>query len=99
ELEHLATLDRHRLGHREDEPVTAGRRDEREADARVPRRGLDEHGLARQDFPGRLERLDHRDPDAILDRMCGVEKLQFRRDGRAWRDTRGHAVELNEWRV
>ena len=42
ELEDLAPLDGHRLGHRQDEAVSLGRRHEREADPGVARRGLDE---------------------------------------------------------
>ena len=36
-------------------------------------------GLSR---PGALGRLDHRQPDAVLDRAAGVEHLELREDER-----------------
>ena len=49
EAEDLPPLERHRLGHRDDEPVPLRRRGERERDAGVPRGRLDEDGLAGRD--------------------------------------------------
>ena len=43
--EQRAPLERHRLGHREDELVAFGRRDERQRDAGVAARRLDDHGV------------------------------------------------------
>ena len=45
-LEQLAPLDRHRLGHRENDLVASRRADQRERDAGVAARGLDDDGLA-----------------------------------------------------
>ncbi len=45
-LEQLAPLDRHRLGHRENDLVAARRADQRERDTGVAAGGLDDDGLA-----------------------------------------------------
>ena len=72
----LATLDRHRVGHREDELVALHRGDEREADAGVAARRLDERAARLQDA-GLLRRLDHRERDAVLHGPARVEVLDL----------------------
>jgi hypothetical protein len=94
--EHLSTLEAHRLRHREHAPVAARRRGEREGDARVPARRLD-------DAPPRLERAallrfpDHRRPDAALDRIGGVASLDLGEDTRP--HALGEPVDLHERRA
>jgi hypothetical protein len=50
---------------------------ERERDARVARRRLDDRGAARLDPLLGLGRLDHRHADAVLHRAAGVERLEL----------------------
>ena len=75
QLEHLAPLDRHGVGHDQNQPIAAGRGNESERDAGIARRRLDQRGNARADLAGGFERLDHRDTDAILDAGDRVEEL------------------------
>ena len=65
---------------------------------------LPDVGSMRTDLPGRdpsllLERLDHRDADAVLHGVGGIEELELRRHGRAGRDAGGHAVQADERRA
>ena len=80
-LEQIAALDAHRLRHREDGAVAAGRRDRGEADARVARRRLDDDA-ARLELALFLRLIDHRLRDAVLDRASRVEILQLDEDVR-----------------
>jgi hypothetical protein len=75
-LEQVAALDRHRVGHRQDDRVAFGGRHERERDAGVPARRLDDHGV-RPQAPVALGRLDHRDADAVLDAAGGIRDSIF----------------------
>ena len=77
QLQHLAPLDRHRLRHHQDQPVAARRRDEGERDAGIARGRLDQRVDARADPAARLERVDHRDADAVLDAVDRVEELEL----------------------
>ena len=72
----LAALDAHRVRHRQDQVVALDRRDQRQADARVPARRLDQRP-ARLERAGRLRRLDHRQRDAVLDRPARIEILHL----------------------
>ena len=67
-------LDRHAVRHHQHQLVALDRRDHREADAGVARRGLDDRA-ARLELAGRLGVLDHRQRDAVLDRAAGVRAL------------------------
>ena len=67
----------HALRQREDQVVALGGADERERDARVAARRLDDRRAARLDPALRLGRLDHRDADAVLDRPARVEHLEL----------------------
>ena len=70
----LPALDRHRLGHDEDDPVALHRGHEGEADAGVPRGRLDDDAVRRED-PLALRVLDHRERDPVLDAAPGVHPL------------------------
>ena len=78
-LEQVAALDAHRLRHREDGAVAAGRRDRGETDARIARRRLDDDA-ARLELALLLRLLDHRLRDAVLDGSRRVEILQLDED-------------------
>ena len=75
----LAALDRHRLGHRQDQPVALHRADEGEADPGVARGRLDDD-RARAEDPGCLGVLDHRQRDAVLDAAARVGALHLEPD-------------------
>ncbi len=77
--QHLAPLDRHRLRHREDQPIAACRGDEGKRDAGIARGRLDERA-ARLDLAVALERVDHAHPDAVLDARDRVEELELRQE-------------------
>jgi hypothetical protein len=76
QLEHLAPLDRHALGHAQDQAVALGGGDEGQGDARVARGRLDQGGAGLQPAL-RLELLDHRHADAVLDAAHRVEELEL----------------------
>ena len=98
ELEHLAALDRHALGHGQDQAVALGGADEGQGDAGVAGGGLDDHAVGVQ--PARaLRRLDHGQRDAILDRRQRIEELELDQHlGQATRLGR-QAVEPHQRRV
>jgi len=74
---HLAPLDRHRFRHHQREFVAARRGDESERDAGVAGSRFDDHAASRSDAPLRLERVDHRYADAVLDAGDRVEELEL----------------------
>ena len=78
-LEHVDFLLRHLLGKRDDHAVTFERRREREANARVTARGLDER-VARLDTTRRLSLLNHPQTNAVLHRAARAEELALRDD-------------------
>ena len=67
----------HPLRQREDQVVAAGGADERQRDPGVAARGLDDRRAAGLDPPLALGRVDHRDPDPVLDAAAGVERLEL----------------------
>ena len=73
----LAALDGHRIRHREDQVVALHRGDQRQADAGVAARRLDERAAGLEDA-GLLRRLDHRERDAVLHGTARVEVLDLR---------------------
>ena len=75
-LEQRPALLRHRRGHREDHAVAPGRADERERDAGVAARRLDDRA-AGLELAGRLGRRDERDAEAVLDAGARVEELEL----------------------
>ena len=75
--QNLAALHRHSLRHHEDQAITAGGRNEGEADAGVPGRRLHQNRFTRRDAAFGFQRVDHRDADAILDRRERIEKFEF----------------------
>ena len=77
--QHLAAFDRHAVRHRQDQPIALGGADKGERDPGIARGRLDQHG-AGLDAAGGLGRLDHRQPDAVLDRGERVEELAFAED-------------------
>ena len=73
----LATLDRHGLGHRENEPVALDGTHEREADPGVARGRLHDHRARAEDSAG-LGVLDHGQRDPVLDAPARVGPLELR---------------------
>jgi hypothetical protein len=98
-LEHAAALERHRLGHGQDDRVAARRRDERERDAGVSARGLHDGLCARAggEDPLLLRVPNHGGADAALHGVGRVSALDLRDDVCA--KALGHAVQANERRV
>src|SRR5262249_15152352 len=66
----------HLVGNHEDELVALARRDERQAQARVPGGRLDDRAAGLQ-RPVALGLLDHREPDAVLDGAARVLALEL----------------------
>ena len=87
----------HALRQREDQLVALGRAHERQRDAGVPARGLDDRRAARLDPSLPLGRLDHGHADAVLDRAAGVEHLELAEHLPA--ACRGQAGELDHRRA
>ena len=80
-LEQVATLDAHRVGHRQDCVVALGTGNPGESDAGVAAGGLDDGG-AGLEVAGALGVLDHGEGDAVLDAAAGVEQFEFEGDAR-----------------
>ena len=72
----LPTLDRHRLRHHQHQLVALYRRHHRQPDAGVPRRGLDDHAVLREQT-ALFGILDHRERDAILDAAPRIRPLEL----------------------
>ncbi len=66
----------HLVGQDEDELVALLRRHQRQADAGVAGRRLDER-VAGLDVAALLGLLDHRDADAVLDRAAGIREFEL----------------------
>ena len=96
DLEQLAPLDRDVLGHDDPEPVPAAARDDREPDARVARRRL-EDGVARGERTFLLRQVHHLQRDAILRGSSGVLTLELGEDPDV--GIRGQLVDPDERRV
>ena len=77
EPQQALALAAHALREREDEVVALRGADERERDAGVAARRLDDRRPPRLDAPFGLGRLDHRDADPVLDAAAGVERLEL----------------------
>ncbi len=75
--QHLAAFDRHRFGHHQNQPIAARRRDEGERNAGVARRRLDQNTAPGRDQALRLERIDHRNADAVLDAGDRIEEFEL----------------------
>ena len=97
--QHLAALDRHRFRHDQDELVAARRRDERQRDAGVAGGRLDQNSASGRDLALRLERVDHRDADAVLDAGDRIEEFELAEETRADALFLGDAIQRNERRV
>jgi hypothetical protein len=89
-------LARHLVRHHEDAAVAALRRDLGQTDPGIARRRLDD-GAARPQKALALGRLDHGQPDAILDRSARVEVLELREQARA--ATRLHSRQPHDRRA
>ena len=83
ELQHLAPLQAHGLGHGEGQLVAPGRADEGQSDAGVAAGGLDHLGVG-LDQPFFLRVPDHGRPDPALDRIGGVAPLDLGEDAWPW---------------
>ena len=77
--QHLAPLERHRLGHHQDQPVAAGGGHEGQRDAGVAGGRLDQGAAGLQHARG-LHGVDHVDADAVLHRGDRVEELELQQD-------------------
>jgi hypothetical protein len=66
----------HLVGQDENELVALLRRHQRQADARVARRRLDQR-VAGRDVAALLGLFDHRDADAVLDRAAGIREFEL----------------------
>ena len=75
--QHLAPLDRHRFRHDQNQLVAARGGHERQSYAGVAGSRLDEHAATGRNLALRLQSVDHRDADAILDAGDRVEELQL----------------------
>src|SRR5205823_12556153 len=84
------------VGHGADEAITLDRGRDREADAGIAARRLDDRP-ARAEKSAALGVVDHQDPDPVLDRSAGVEVLELRDDGRA--ETLPDTAERHERRM
>ena len=80
EAQQPLALAAHALREREDQVVALGGAHERERDAGVAARGLDDRGAAGLDAALGLGGLDHRHADAVLDRAARVEHLELGED-------------------
>jgi len=80
QLQHLAPLDRHGFGHGQDQAIALGRGDEGQRNAGVARSGLDQRADARLDLARGLQRLDHRQADAVLHARQRVVEFQLGQD-------------------
>ena len=80
EPQQALALAAHPLRQRQDQVVALGRAHERERDAGVAARGLDDRGLPGLDATFVFGRLDHRDADPVLDRPARVEPLELAED-------------------
>ncbi len=94
-LEHVTLVLAHLVGADEDAGVAAALGDEREPDAGVAARRLDD-GAARLQQPVALGGLDHAQRDAVLDRASGVEVLDLREDRAAHPRVLDDGAELDE---
>ena len=74
--QNLPPLDRHGVGHHDDEAIAAGGGNGCEPDARIPGGRLDDDGILRQD-PARLGVIQHGACHAVLDRSRWVQTLRF----------------------
>ena len=76
---HLSALDRHRVRHDQNEPIAAGGGDKRQRDSGIARGRLDQHRVGADPARG-LQRIDHRDADAVLHAPDRVEELELGKD-------------------
>ncbi len=77
--QHLAPLDTHRVGHRDGQPVSLDRRDERQADPGVAAGRLQQDRVPR-DAARAFGRFDHAEADPIFHACARVEALELRHD-------------------
>ena len=75
--QHLAALDRHQFGHHQNQPIAARRRDEGERNSGVAGGRLDQNAAPGRDLALRLERIDHRNADAVLDAGDRIEEFEL----------------------
>ena len=75
-----AALQRHRFGHRQNQFVTFGRRDERQRDAGVAAGRLDDDGVLFE-HAALFGVLDHGHADAVLDAAERIEKFALEQNG------------------
>jgi hypothetical protein len=91
--ERCHTLGRHRLGHGQDQPVTAYGRDKGQSDAAVPTRWLNQRHPRSQDAPTFFV-IDERYTHPVLHAPQGIAHLQLRHH--PTRDTSADAMQLDE---
>ena len=81
QVEHLPALIGHASRHRQDQPVSLGGADESQGNPGIARGRLDQGGSG-LDKAFAFGGLDHGNPDAVLDRAQGIEKLALSQDFR-----------------
>ena len=96
--EHLAPFQRHAFRHAKDELVTARSTDEGKRDACIARRRLNDDRVFDQ-FALALQRVDHRDADAVFDARHGIKEFKFEQHISNCACVPRHAVEAHERRV
>ena len=79
-FEQIAALDRHRVGHDEDDGIAFRGGDECQRDAGVTAGRFENRHAWRQPAVA-LRGFDHRNADAILDRSGGIERLHLHQNG------------------
>ena len=94
-LQHLAALERHAVGHRQDQPIALCGTDKSQGDPGIARGRFDQN-RAGLDPAGGFGGGDHRDPDAVLDRGERVEELAFAQDVGLGPGVLREAVDANE---
>ena len=98
EAQHLAPLDRHRIGHGADHLVAARGGHEGKADAGIARGRLDDGADAGLDLARLLGGIDHRHADAILHRGHRIEEFELGQDFCRHALALGQAVETDQGR-
>ncbi len=97
--QHLAAFGRHRFRHHQYQLVAAGRRHEGQRNAGVAGRRFDQNAMPGRNLALRLERIDHRHADAILDAADRIEELELGEQARFDAFFLGDAIDADERRI
>ena len=97
--QHLAPFDRHRFRHHQNQFVAARRGDESQRNAGIAGGRLDKHAASGRDLSLRLQSVDHRHADTILDAGDRIEELELGQEMRADALFLGDSIEPDDRRV